>query len=307
MEEIQAIDIAEPIEKSVSMIESLMNNAVVIYIMKIIWAIVLILIFITFSKILARIISKKVMKNTISKRKQTDKVWKLIRDIIFYVLVIFSFFIGFEIVGFKVSLILWGISFWVWLAFKEILGNMIAGIMILYTKEFKIGDVVEVFADKKYFGRVEEITIRYTVIRTLDLRQVILPNMTLISVPIKTYSAEELIRLSTVLEVHYDADVDKAIRVITETINDCPFVKAKESTKVFFSEYGRSNIEIKAFFYIDPKSWIIPEVAIWEVNGKVSEAMEKNNIDISYEMFTLTFEDVYQDTKKDMLKNFKNK
>jgi hypothetical protein len=35
-------------------------------------------------------------------------------DISFYILVIFSFFIGFEMVGFNVGLIVWGISFWVW-------------------------------------------------------------------------------------------------------------------------------------------------------------------------------------------------
>ena len=80
---------------------------------------------------------------------------------------------------------------------KEILGNMIAGIMILYTKEFKLGDIIEVQADETYFGRIEEITIRYTIIRTLDLRQVVIPNLKLISVPIKTFSAEQLVKLGT--------------------------------------------------------------------------------------------------------------
>ncbi|MBU0626136.1 mechanosensitive ion channel family protein [Patescibacteria group bacterium] len=54
--------------------------------------------------------------------------------------------------------------------------------------------MVEINADQLYFGRIEEITIRYTVIRTLDLRQVVIPNTTLISTPIKTFSAEELVR-----------------------------------------------------------------------------------------------------------------
>jgi small-conductance mechanosensitive channel len=74
---------------------------------------------------------------------------------------------------------------------------MFAGMMILYTKEFKMGDVIEVQSDQIYFGRIEEITIRYTVIRTLDLRQVVIPNMTMISKPIKTFSSENIVKLNT--------------------------------------------------------------------------------------------------------------
>ncbi|MEY3197947.1 MAG: hypothetical protein RL023_794, partial [Candidatus Parcubacteria bacterium] len=46
-----------------------------------------------------------------------------------------------------------------------------------------------------YFGRIEEITIRYSVIRTLDLRRVIIPNLDLITRPVKTYDSEDMVRL----------------------------------------------------------------------------------------------------------------
>lgn len=290
----------QEIEAQIPIVNTLMDNVIVIYIIKIFAAILVIIFLLMVSKIIAKIVRKKLVKWS-EWNKHIDKIGKLVHDIVFYVLVIFSFFIGFEIVWFKVGLIMGWISFWVWLAFKEILGNMIAGIMMLYTKEFKLWDIVEIYADQKYFGRIEEITIRYTIIRTLDLRQVILPNMTLISVPIKTYSSEELIKLKSVFEVHYDADVSKAIRIIKETINSCPFVKEKENTKVIFWEYWYSNIEIKAFYYFDPKCWIIPEIALWEINWMVSDAFEKNDIDISYDMLTLTFEDLK--AKNDLIEN----
>ncbi len=274
-----------------SAISTLMDNVVVIYIFKILWAILVIIFLLMVSKIVANIISKRIVQNGTEGNKHMDKIWKLIHDIVFYILVIFSFFIGFEIVWFNVGLIIGWISFWVWLAFKEILGNMIAGMMMLYTKEFKLGDIVEIYADQTYFGRIEEITIRYTIIRTLDLRQVVLPNMTLITVPIKTFSSEDLIKLNAVFEVHYETDIPKAIKVITEAINSFSFVKEKENTKVFFSDYGYSNIEIKAFFYFDPKCWIVPDIALWEIKWAVSEAFKQNNIEISYDMVTLTFED----------------
>ena len=138
------------------------------------------------------------------------------------------------------------------MAFKEILGNMIAGIMILYTKEFRLGDIVEIQADQVYLGRIEEITIRYTIIRTLDLRQVVLPNMTLITVPIKTFSAEPIIKLDAVFGVGYDSDTTKVIELVKEVVNSFEFVKEKNTTKVFVSSFAASRIEIKTFFSFDP-------------------------------------------------------
>ncbi len=288
-------------ETETSAIDMLMDNVVVTYVIKIFGAILVIIFLLMISKIVANIVSKRIVQNSTEGNKHMDKIWKLIHDIVFYIMVIFSFFIWFEIVWFNVGLIIGWISFWVWLAFKEILGNMIAGMMMLYTKEFKLGDIVEVYADQTYFGRIEEITIRYTIIRTLDLRQVVLPNMTLITVPIKTFSSEDLIKLKTTFEVHYNTDIPKAIEIILETINSFSFVKEKENSKVFFSQFLESNIEIKAFFYFDPKCGIIPDIAIWEINWKVNEAFKQNNIEISYDMVTLNFEE--QKAKTDIIQN----
>lgn len=85
-------------------------------------------------------------------------------------------------------------------------------------KEIHLGDIVQIDLDAttSYFGRIEEINLRYTVLRTFDLKQVILPNMVLINASIQTYSTEEIVRLETIVQVHYDTDLEYAIRVFTE-------------------------------------------------------------------------------------------
>ncbi|USN55470.1 MAG: mechanosensitive ion channel [Candidatus Peribacteria bacterium] len=80
---------------------------------------------------------------------------------------------------------------------------MIAGILVLTNKEFKLGDIIQIDENEQYFGRIEEITIRYTVIRTFDLRKVVVPNLMLITRPIRTYDSEELVRLDFTLSIHY--------------------------------------------------------------------------------------------------------
>ena len=136
---------------------------------------------------------------------------------------------------------------------------MIAGIMILSTKQLKIGDVIEVKNSDEIFGRIEEITIRYTVIRTLDMRQVVLPNMTLINTPIKTFSAEEIVRIQDVVQVDYESDLAQAQQVIIEAINTIQHVQAKEATWTSVASFDDSGISISYYYYFDPKGGLLAD------------------------------------------------
>jgi len=172
---------------------------------------------------------------------------------------------------------------------------MVAGIMMMYTKEFKMGDIVEINADQVYFGRIEEISIRYTTIRTLDLRQVILPNTTLITVPIKTFSSEAMIKLNAVYDVHFNTDLTKAVKLITDVVNSFDFVKDKETTKTFVSNFSVGPyVEIKTIFSFDPKCGIINEVAIGAINEKMSDEFTANNIVCPLNIIGISFDNAEQ-------------
>jgi hypothetical protein len=74
-------------------IQTLMDSVIVTYLIKIIGAIVVIFILLMISKVFARIISKRIVKSTTEGNKHADKIEKLIHDVVFYVLVIFSVFV----------------------------------------------------------------------------------------------------------------------------------------------------------------------------------------------------------------------
>lgn len=268
---------------------------------KIIWWILIIIFFFMVAKIVSALVKKAMMKSSNEKnRESTQKVANLISSVVFYIMVLVAIFIGFDVMGINLGLLIGWVSFWLWLAFKELLGNMFAGIMILYTKEFKIWDIIEIKMDQVYFGRIEEISIRYTVIRTLDLRQVVIPNITLITVPIKTFSSEELVRLDTVIWIHYRTDVAKAIELVVQTINSFDFVKEKTSTKSYVLNLWDNSVELKCLFFFDPNCWIIGEAAIGAVQEKIFEVFNQNGIEIPYNQTTLTFED--GESKKNIAK-----
>ena len=167
---------------------------------------------------------------------------------------------------------------------------MVAGMMILYTKEFRLGDIIEINADQTYFGRIEEIQIRYTIIRTLDLRQIVIPNTTMITSTVKTFSAEPMIKLNVAFWSDYEADTTKCVEIMKEAVNSCDFVKNKDTTKVFLSAFLDSSIEYKSFFDFDPNCGILQEVAIGQASQKIGDAFNKNNINIPFTTTTINFD-----------------
>jgi small conductance mechanosensitive channel len=265
------------------------GNPYVAFLLKLLLAILIVGGLMLLSKYIARFVSSKVREHSIADDEYTAKVSILVWNVIYYVLLVFSLLIGFEVLWFDFALILWGISFGIWFAFKEIFGNMIAWVMVLTNNEFKLWDIIEVEGSESFFGRIEEITIRYTVIRTLDLRKVIIPNLTMISVPIRTYDSEELVRLETHVTVHLHTDLDAASTIILDAVNSVDFVQEHESTRVLVEGVNpKWGITIKIYFYFDPSAGKIIEVAVSEVNKRIYEAFHVHGIIISYPHTVLT-------------------
>jgi small conductance mechanosensitive channel len=118
----------------------------------------------------------------------------------------------------------------------------------------------------------------------------VIPNTTLISVPIKTYSSETVVKMMVPFWTHYDSDVNLVLEIIKNTVNSFDFIKQKKNTKVFLSEYLDSSLEFKAFISFDPNGGLLPEMVKGHLYEKINEEFEKNNIKIPYKITTVKFE-----------------
>jgi small conductance mechanosensitive channel len=77
------------------------------------------------------------------------------------------------------------------LSLQDILKNFFAGVWVLVERPFRIGDTIEVSG---HTGTVEQIAFRTTMLRTPDGRQVVLPNSTLMTMPVVNHTAYPLRR-----------------------------------------------------------------------------------------------------------------
>jgi len=95
-----------------------------------------------------------------------------------------------------------------------IVGSVINGLFVLADQPYEIGDMIEL-ADRGQRGFVEDVTIRYTKIFTLDNTFIVIPNSSIRERDVINYSAEdERTRLSITVVVTYESDVQQARTLI---------------------------------------------------------------------------------------------
>ena len=141
---------------------------------------------------------------------------------------------------------------------------------------------------EKLFWRIEEITIRYIVLRLFTMRRVIIPNLVFVTTPVTTFSSEEMIRLETVVSVHYDTDLKKAIEVIKNALKELPYLVEKDNIKVMVDNFGESGIDIKVWYFFDPNKGYWAAQIRSDVNQKIFEAFQKEWIVIPYPHTVIT-------------------
>jgi len=95
------------------------------------------------------------------------------------------------------------------LALQGVLANLAAGVSIMFSRYFRIGDYIEIGSVK---GQVTSIDLSMTVLRTLEDARVIVPNRRIVGEVIYNYSAERRVTLH--VEVGYNEDLDRAMAAV---------------------------------------------------------------------------------------------
>ena len=106
------------------------------------------------------------------------------------------------------------------LASQEALKNLVGGLFIVFSKPYRINDLIEVSNVK---GTVEEITLRHTVIRSVENLKIIVPNSIMNSATIINSTIGDQATCAFVeIGIRYDADIDMAMRIMREEIEGLP-------------------------------------------------------------------------------------
>ncbi len=162
------------------------------------------------------------------------------------------------------------------LALQGSLSNFAGGLMILFFKPFKVGDFIEASGKT---GVVEEISVVYTVLLTLDNKRITLPNGALTNSVIENYSSEKLRRVDIDFNAAYDCDVEKVKKVITEVVEAHPSALKKPEPFVRLSKHADHSLTYTVRVWCNNEDyWTV----YFDVLEGVKAAFDKNEISIPY-------------------------
>jgi len=110
-----------------------------------------------------------------------------------------------------------GSAFVIGFALQDTLGNFAAGLMLLMYRPFDVGDVVDVGGTT---GKVDQVSLVNTTIRTFDNKIILVPNQSVWGQTIVNATASSTRRVDLVFGISYDDDYDKAREILEGIIEN---------------------------------------------------------------------------------------
>ncbi|OYR43464.1 MULTISPECIES: mechanosensitive ion channel family protein [unclassified Halorubrum] len=164
-------------------------------------------------------------------------------------------------------------------AAQDLLGNFVAGIFILKDKPFEVGDWIEWDGNA---GRVEDIDLRVSRVRTFDNERITVPNGDLANGAVTNPVAYETLRQKFVFGIGYDDDIAQATDIIVEKAQAHEEILDDPGVSVRLVELGDSAVGLQSRWWIsDPDRGDFVRVRSEYVTA-VKEAFDEAGIDMPY-------------------------
>lgn len=201
-------------------------------------------------------------------QRQVLQAFQIDRHAQFVILRIFHFFlitigvlISLTTIGISltsIAIIFGGLSIGIGFGLQNTVANIMSGLILLFERPVKIGDLVEII-DFNIFGRVTSINLRSTVIMSLDEKEIIVPNLQMVSEPVHNLTHyNNRFRITVSVGVSYGSDVDLVKEALIEVANSHPEVikdpppQMENVTAPFvrFTDFGESSLNFQLLAWI---------------------------------------------------------
>ena len=162
------------------------------------------------------------------------------------------------------------------LALQGSLSNFAAGVLMLFFRPFKVGDLIEAGG---VTGFVEEIQLFTTTIVTPDNKFAIVPNAKITADNIVNYSTKPFIRLDMVFGVGYEADIDRVKSIIEDELSQDERIIKDPAPTVAILELGDSSVN----FAVRPNVTVANYWGVYfDTHERLKKRFDKEGISIPF-------------------------
>ncbi|SFR32617.1 mechanosensitive ion channel family protein [Halogeometricum limi] len=241
---------------------------------------------------IGRIVLVPLAKRLLKERGYDETVRSLADNVLGALALILALAVAFTVAGFGSVIAAFAtlggaLALAIGFAAQDLLGNFVAGVFILKDKPFEVGDWIE-WNDMS--GRVEDIDLRVSRIKTFDNERITVPNGELANNAVKNPVAFDKLRQKFVFGIGYDDDIDHAKSVIVEEAERNDDILADPAPDVRVTELADSYVGLQSRFWIaDPSRADFVKIRSDFVQA-VKERLDAETIDMPYPYRQLTGE-----------------
>ena len=172
-------------------------------------------------------------------------------------------------------------------AFKDILQNWLAGLLILFRQPFATGDQIVVGSHE---GTVERIETRATLIRTYDGERIVIPNSDIYTSAVRVKTAFDKRRSQYDVGIGYGDGIENACRVIRDAVAGVPGVQGDPAPEALAWDLAASWVTIRARWWTEVRRADVVRVHS-DVIIAIKKALDAAGIDLPYETRVHLFHD----------------
>lgn len=169
------------------------------------------------------------------------------------------------------------------LALQNTLSNLAGGLQLLVSKPFVVGDYVDT---EQGSGEVSEIGLAYSKLKTVDNKQILIPNHLIASSKIVNHTASGVRRVDLVFPASYEVSTAKVKSAIFHAVAQQEHIHEEPAPQVFLSEFADSAILYSLRVWTGYENY-------WDLHFGLKEAVrdafDQFDIEIPYHQVNLHF------------------
>ncbi len=180
-------------------------------------------------------------------------------------------------------------------AFKDILQNLLAGLLLLITRPYRRGDQIKV---KEFEGTIEHIESRATAIKTYDGRRVVIPNSDLYTSPVTVNTAFPVRRDEYLVGIGYGDNPGAVAKAFLAAVTAIEGVVANPGPDVLPWELGGSSVNLKVRWWVkSTRSDLVRTRAL--VIAAIFDVAKAQGVDLPFPTQVILFHDQTEDSDGD--------
>jgi small conductance mechanosensitive channel len=218
-----------------------------------------------------------VAQRWLEKHKLEPQIRKLLTKLVW--LVVFAMFaiVALGQMGIQITPLLAGIGVagvGLSLATQSVLGNLVAGLNIIFTKPFTVGEYIELLG---VYGEVLDISLFSTTLLHADNSRVVVPNRKIVGEILHNYG--KIRQMNLTVGVAYDADIKLAIATSKAILDQNPKVLKEPAPIVGVSRLADSSVVISVMPWVAVPDYFVAQT---EVNQAIIEQFAQQKISIPF-------------------------